>query len=556
MSSTAPIPLPARISKYELLEFLGGGMSHVFRARDTVLGRTVAIKILTPAGIADADTKARFLHEARTASNISHENILGVYDFGEEDGKPYMVMEFLRGRTLRGAIRDKLLPDVAGKLRIALQIARALAIVHQNQIIHRDVKPENVNIDDSGRAKLMDFGIAKAADLTLTQPGYVLGTPYYMAPEQIAGAAITPSIDLYAFGIVFYEMLLGNRPYGGESIETIFYKIMHEPLDLSPLALAGVPPECVAIVARCTKKDAATRYPDFNGVITDLENALGTQMAPKVSAPTAPRSTRKPALLAGAAILLLVGVIIAIFLIPHKPQPQRETKVVEPTPPSRLDTPTGAMHLVPAGSFLSGEKNQPDQTAAFYIDETEVSNANYARFCKETHHATPAGFHADRRQLPVVNVTIDDAAAYAKWAGKRLPTGKEWEKAARGLRGRVYPWGETRDSRRAAVADNPDLKPPKLLAVDALPDSAGEFGALNMLGNAWELVSDTIQPSAGAVRNFAGLSPPATVSERWASIRGGSFKTPLDPQLSWDFQAIPARYTSDDIGFRCAKDAK
>src|ERR1035438_9693649 len=128
-SPATPIQLPARISKYELLEFLGGGMSHVFRARDTVLGRTVAIKILTPAGVADPDTKARFLHEARTASNISHENILAVYDFGEEDGKPYMVMEFLRGRTLRAAIKDKLLPDLAAKLRIALQIARALGYV-------------------------------------------------------------------------------------------------------------------------------------------------------------------------------------------------------------------------------------------------------------------------------------------------------------------------------------------------------------------------------------------------------------------------------------------
>src|ERR1700684_675383 len=187
MSSAPPIQLPARISKYELLEFLGGGMSHVFRAKDTVLGRTVAIKILTPAGVADPDTKARFLHEARTASNISHENILAVYDFGEEDGKPYMVMEFLRGRTLRTAIHDHLLPDWASKLRIALQVAHALAYVHQNQIIHRDVKPENVNIDDSGHAKLMDFGIAKAADLSLTQPGFVLGTPYYMAPEQIMG---------------------------------------------------------------------------------------------------------------------------------------------------------------------------------------------------------------------------------------------------------------------------------------------------------------------------------------------------------------------------------
>src|SRR5579863_4368805 len=283
MTPSPPIPLPGRISKYELVEFLGGGMSQVFRARDTVLGRTVAIKILTPAGVADPDTKARFLQEARTASNISHENILSVYDFGEEDGKPFMVMEFLRGRTLRAAIKENLLPDLAFKLRIAWQVARALSYVHQNQIIHRDVKPENINLDNSGRAKLMDFGIAKSADLSLTQPGFVLGTPYYMAPEQIMGKPVTSSLDIYAFGIMLYEMMLGTRPYSGDTIETIFYKILNQPLDLSPLALGGVPPEVVAIVARCTKKDVAERYPDFNGVVADLESALGAQNAARAA---------------------------------------------------------------------------------------------------------------------------------------------------------------------------------------------------------------------------------------------------------------------------------
>ncbi len=555
MSSNPPIPLPARVSKYELLEFLGGGMSHVFRARDTVLGRTVAIKILTPAGVADSDTKARFLHEARTASNISHENILAVYDFGEEDGKPYMVMEFLRGRTLRAAIQDTLFPDLASKLRVALQVARALNYVHQNQIIHRDVKPENVNLDDSGHAKLMDFGIAKAADLSLTQPGYVLGTPYYMAPEQIMGKPVTPSVDIYAFGIMLYEMLLGTRPYGGDSIETIFYKIMHEPLDLSPLALAGIPPECVAIVARCTKKESAERYADFSGVVTDLENALGTQVTPQISQRSVAAAPKSKAVLfasIGAALVLIAGV--GVYVASHKPNPP-EPKVTKPLPiESRIDTSTGAMRLVPAGAFLFGEKNQSDQTGPFYIDETEVSNQNYARFCAEKHYAPPPGFKADQPTLPVVNITIADARAFSAWAGKRLPTAKEWEKAARGKDGRVYPWGEIKDPRRANVADNPGLKAHALLPVDALPESASPCGALNMVGNAWEMVEGSILPSPQAVKNFAGLSPPATATEPWITTRGGSYQTPLDPGLSWDFQSIPERLKSDDIGFRCVKD--
>jgi serine/threonine protein kinase len=381
-NAAPPIQLPARISKYELVEFLGGGMSHVFRATDTVLGRTVAIKILTPAGVADADTKARFLHEARTASSFSHENILAVYDFGEEAGKPFMVMEFLRGRTLRAAVQNNLLPDLQAKLRISLQVARALGYVHEQNIIHRDVKPENINLDDAGRAKLMDFGIAKSTDLSLTQPGYVLGTPYYMSPEQIMGKAVTGAIDIYAFGIMLYEMLLGTRPYGGDTIETIFYKIMHEPLDLAPLATAGIPPEVVAIVARCTKKEVEARYPSFAAVIADLESALGTQVTPQpqqqAHMPADPPKSKFP-LYAGIGVAVAALAIGGFFAFSHKPQPDKppviETKKTQaPELGDRIKTSTGFMRLVRGGAFLMGENKLTEHVATYYIDETEVSN--------------------------------------------------------------------------------------------------------------------------------------------------------------------------------------
>ena len=576
--SSGPIQLPARISKYELLEFLGGGMSHVFRARDTVLGRTVAIKILTPAGVADADTKARFLQEARTASSISHENILAVYDFGEEAGKPYMVMEFLRGRTLRAAIHDGLLPDLPSKLRIALQVARALGYVHQNQVIHRDVKPENINVDDSGRAKLMDFGIAKAADLSLTQPGYVLGTPYYMAPEQIMGKAVTGSVDIYAFGIMLYEMLLGTRPYGGDSIETIFYKIMHEPLDLSPLAMAGVPPEVVAVVNRCTRKEAEARYPDFNATVADLENALGTQIGPKVTttaaavAPPQPKPSSRTPLFAGIGVAVVLLAAGGAWWATRGPAKDTTTHSEEkkpkqeppPEPPAQITTSTGVMHLVPAGKFLFGEARKPEELAAFYIDETEVSNGSYAAFCAAKNYPRPPGFavtpdgKAAKPDLPVVNVTIGDARAFAAWAGKRLPNAKEWEKAARGSEGRTYPWGEEKDASRANVAQAAQGKAPTLQPVNAFPESASPYHALNMVGNVWEFIDEPVPASPEAIKFYAGrgMSPPPTASEPWVSTRGGSYKMPLDPSMTWDFQPVPERWAADSIGFRCVKDAK
>ena len=154
--------LPARIGKYELEEFLGGGMSHVYRARDTVIGRTVAVKILTEAGCQDAEAKARFLAEARMAGNISHDNIISIYDFGEDEKQhPFMVMEFLRGEDLRHAIKNGHTGDLRNKLRLALQVARALEYIHTQKIVHRDIKPENVHVTTAGVVKLMDFGIAK-----------------------------------------------------------------------------------------------------------------------------------------------------------------------------------------------------------------------------------------------------------------------------------------------------------------------------------------------------------------------------------------------------------
>src|SRR5260370_15293759 len=142
-------------------------MAHVFRAMDTVLGRTVALKMLTEAGCQDSETKQRFIQEARLAGNISHDNVISIFDYGEESGQPFIVMEFLRGLTLRDAIRQQNTGDLKNQIWVALQIARALEYIHSKKIIHRDVKPENLHIDGTGRVKLMDFGIAKSEGVSL-----------------------------------------------------------------------------------------------------------------------------------------------------------------------------------------------------------------------------------------------------------------------------------------------------------------------------------------------------------------------------------------------------
>jgi serine/threonine protein kinase len=265
---------PSRVGKYEVEEFLGGGMSRVYRAKDTVLGRRVALKILTEAGAADAESKARFLLEARMASNISHENIISVYDFGEDQGRPYIVMEFLEGESLREAIRSGRAGDFTSRMRMALQTARALDYIHARKIIHRDIKPENIHISKIGKVKLMDFGIAKSEGVQLTRAGFTLGTPYYMAPEQVLGKPLTPQADVYAFGILLFELLTGAKPVAGDSIEKIFQNILYEPLNLEPMKALALPPDVIELVRVSTAKQIAERPQNLGVVCQYIEHML------------------------------------------------------------------------------------------------------------------------------------------------------------------------------------------------------------------------------------------------------------------------------------------
>lgn len=540
--------LPARIGKYELEEFIGGGMSHVYRARDTVIGRTVALKILTAAGCEDAEAKERFLAEARMAGNISHDNVLSIYDFGEDDEHhPYMVMEFLKGEDLRHAIKNGNSGGLRDKLKIAVQVARALAYIHTQKIIHRDIKPENINLSPTGVVKLMDFGIAKTEGLQMTRAGYVLGTPHYMAPEQVTGQNVTEQVDVYAFGVLLFELMTGAKPISGDTVERIFYSILNEPFNLEPMLRAGAPQSLCDLVAHCTAKGAADRPQGFEPVIAELERILTELDAPTMyfKAPgqepaVIEKAEERPAWLIPVMALVVLSLAVGLYFV-IKPRKLPDT----------IPAKSGEMVLVPAGPFKYGEKKEDASLPAYYIDKTEVTNQAYEDFSKATRHALPPDFPPDKPTYPVVNVTIDDAKDFARWAGERLPTAREWEKAARGTDGRMYPWGNEKDPSRASLGPNGTLHP----AAD-FAQFAGPYKTVQMVGNVWELVNERTNPGAKTLDHFATLmKPPPTPNDAWYQIRGGSFDNPLEQILIWDSGSVPELWKNANIGFRCAKDA-
>jgi formylglycine-generating enzyme required for sulfatase activity/dienelactone hydrolase/predicted Ser/Thr protein kinase len=262
--------------RYEILEKLGeGGMGVLYRARDTRLGRTVALKLLRPETLGDPDRRARFVREARAASALNHPNIVTVYDIDQTaDGSDCIAMEYVDGRALDRRLHDGPLP-VEEALRYALEIAAALAAAHAAGIVHRDVKPANVMLTRSGQVKVLDFGLAKrgpgapsSGELTAdtltrdaaTRAGVVLGTPAYMSPEQARGDAVDARSDVFSCGALLYEMLAGQRPFQGASVADLLSSILRD--DPPPLESrrAGIPHELAAVVSRCLARDPGARY--------------------------------------------------------------------------------------------------------------------------------------------------------------------------------------------------------------------------------------------------------------------------------------------------------
>src|SRR5438309_2595230 len=250
--------------RYRLEARIGtGGMSTVYRALDETLQRTVAIKLMHREIASDSDQLERFRREARAVAQLSHPHIVGVIDYGEDDGRPYIVFEFVEGETLKGRIRRMGRLPITEAIAYAIEIARALGAAHLRHIVHRDVKPQNVLIDREGSAKVTDFGIARTLEEDgLTVDGRVLGTTDYVSPEQALGQDVTGQSDLYSLGVVLYEMLTGEVPFTGESQVAVAMKHVREEVPDVQVKRPEVSAALAAVVDAATAKRQEDRYAD------------------------------------------------------------------------------------------------------------------------------------------------------------------------------------------------------------------------------------------------------------------------------------------------------
>jgi hypothetical protein len=269
---------PATIGRYEVIERVGrGGMGVLYRGRDPILDREVAIKVMAGDFSADESARTRFYREARAAARLQHRNIVTIFEFAEDGGMPYIAMEFLRGQSLAERVQSGPPLTLVQKLDVVTQLLTGLHYAHEQGIVHRDVKPPNIWLLDDGTVKLLDFGIAKIAASTMTSAGSILGSAFYMAPEQISGREVDGRADIFASGVVLYELLAAHRPFEGDSPTVVMMKIVNE--DAQPIAkfVRDLPAPLVAAVMRALHKDPSRRFPhagDFGAELRLLRLAV------------------------------------------------------------------------------------------------------------------------------------------------------------------------------------------------------------------------------------------------------------------------------------------
>ena len=533
-----------KIREYRLLRWLGGGgMGEVWEGYHERLHRRVAIKCLPDEATADPERLLRLNQEAASLARLSHPGIVAIYDCIEEDSKLYVVMEFISGRTILELVRDQGCISYVQCTEWFRRVAQSLAYAHGRNVVHRDIKPTNVMVDTSGNMRLIDFGLALSeSEMRLTRTGSTIGTLPYMSPEQHYGGDVDGRTDIYSLALTMYFAVTGCLP------------VQHPDGSHAYAAPPGIPVSLDRVMRKCLERDPNQRYRTAEDLASDLAGAMGKRQPLLVETPA--RSLRWRPVLVGAGVagvLLLFGFLLAFFI--------RSQVADRPTPAPPPET--GSMIQIPAGHFTAGMEMSDipavlqdfqglDQLTqggrrsvrlpTFWIDEHEVSNADYAGFVEATGRQPPSHWNGSPPPAgiaghPVVNVTYEDAKAYATWRGKRLPTADEWEKAARGEDGRIYPWGNTF---MEGYCNTDETGIDETRPIDTFPRDESPYGVIGMAGNAAEWTSSLEEDGFGNAMHV---------------VCGGSwFESGTIVSLaSFRRTAAGEGVSRPDIGFRCAK---
>ncbi|MEI7990611.1 MAG: bifunctional serine/threonine-protein kinase/formylglycine-generating enzyme family protein, partial [Chloroflexota bacterium] len=601
-----------------------------------------------------ADMLRRFDIEARSMANLTHANIVPVMAYGKHNYAPYMVMPLYNGGDLKRVMGKPM--DYKDAARLLSPIARALEYAHKKNIVHRDIKPANILLTDSGSPVLADFGIAKIINedtLDLTRQtgtdGWI-GTPEYMPPEQWPNKVV-PQTDVYALGIVFYQMLTGHLPFTRKKPDD-WIEVMNQhitaPLPDPRKFVPSLPQKVDTVLRKALQKDPQNRY-TMEKFANELEKLTLVESPPPPPTLSIPRQKIMIGIGALLGLVLLVWFMTLNAAKPSLPPAEKQnggvgfvvtatsTMIVITDVPTMSNTPTftqttvasetplatdtpemtatpqaGATRIsekdgmeqvyVPAGEFMMGSTQSEADAAlkdcgsdckkewfdaevpqhkvyldAYWMDKNEVTNAMFAKYVETTGYKTAAekegsgwvyddqngkwsdtkganwqhpggsASNIDRKtDHPVVQVSWNDAKEYCNWAGKRLPTEAEWEKAARGEDGRKYPWGNGSPDKSMANYNN-NIK--DTVAVGSYPSGASPYGLLDMAGNILEWVYDWYDENY--YQNSPDRNPEGAISGQYRGMRGGS----------WDNESgglrTAGRGRSDpddgdgDFGFRC-----
>ncbi len=359
--------IPTRVGRYTITGELGrGAMGVVLRGLDPTLDRPVAVKVIGLPGTGSGPTEeltARFLREAKLAARINHPGVVTIYDSGQDQGLLYLVMELVEGESLSQKIKRGDYPTRAEALKMVAAVADALSAAHALGVVHRDVKPANILITTDGRVKVSDFGVAKAiGDATeLTRTGMTVGSPAYMAPEQVRGEKADPRADLFSLGVILYELLLHRKPFPADTVTTLVYQILnHDPFG-DPEILDTLGDEVATFLRRCLAKSVGERITSASEFAAEarrlsqltppeLEDTMAT-ISLEATRDLGERRSRFPWVLVGVAVGVLAIVVLAIALIRPSPPPELPEGQL-PAPPGAVQLPAGPTHAAPTPASI------------------------------------------------------------------------------------------------------------------------------------------------------------------------------------------------------------